>query len=203
VRLAISLALLLGCRPAPSPQPTPASEPAPTQREPVAMPPPEPDMADGWCYVEIVELDRRGGATTPTPVLLRERTASTDIVTLVTQTLSQADCTSVGHHHAVYEPVDAKDGSGLVRAYRSFVLPFSPSYPRATHYLLGAQVEPERDVDLSHVCVGWQGRANATPRWLIPIREEAELPVWRTRLAEGLCGRAPLTPRPDSAAPSR
>jgi hypothetical protein len=79
-----------------------------------------------------------------------------------------------------------------VRAYRSIDLPTNPTIPRVTHYLLGAQVVPERDVDLSHVCVPWQGRANATAQWVIPIRDAAELPLWRQRLGEGLCGRAPL-----------
>jgi hypothetical protein len=189
----LALALLLACRPAPAEpapaEPTPLAEAAP-RAEPIAPPPPEPGIADGWCYLEVFDLSH---GRKPAGPLLRDRVASTDIVTLVKKTLGESDCTSVGHHHVVYEPLDAKDGSGLVRAYRSLDLPTNPLVPRTTHYLLGADVEPEHDVDLSHVCVSWQGRSNATPQWVLPIRDDAELPQWRERLTAGLCGRTPLT----------
>jgi hypothetical protein len=63
--------------------------------------------------------------------------------------------------------------------------------PEAPYYLVGASVEPEHDVDLGNVCVSFRGRINATPQWVLPIAD-TELATWRERVANGLCGRAPL-----------
>jgi hypothetical protein len=112
------------------------------------------------------------------------------MVAIGTKTLDISDCSSVGWHHLVFAPVDG-DRSGLVGAYLKRHLPVVDRMPEAPYYLIGAAVESEHEVDLGKVCVSFRGRINATPQWVLPIADEAELSLWRERVATGLCGRTP------------
>jgi hypothetical protein len=111
------------------------------------------------------------------------------MVAMATRTLAISDCSSVGWHHLVFSPVEG-DGGGLVGAYLTRHLPVVDRVPEAPYYLVGAAVQTERAIDLGKVCVEYRGRINAKPQWVLPIADEAELALWRERVANGLCGRA-------------
>ena len=88
----------------------------------------------------------------------------------------------------MFVPIEG-DRGGLVGAYLKRHLPVVDRVPEAPYYLVGARVEPEHEVDLGKVCVSYRGRINATPQWVVPIADDAELATWRERVANGLCGR--------------
>jgi hypothetical protein len=173
--------LALGCR----------AQPAvvvPAQAEPVIEMPvvEEPAARPSWCDLPVVDLQRGAGPLGPS---LGDRVAATDIVALARTELSRSDCTSVGHTHAVFVPAPG-DGSGLQRAYYTAHLP--GGLPAGAFYVLGASVVPRRVVDLRDVCIEWRGDVDADATWVVPIADEAEAELWRQRLSEGLCGRAPV-----------
>lgn len=183
------LGALLACgRPPSASTPTPTEAP-PTTAAPTTdatAPTPTSDApTESWCGLEVFALEEG----IPEGATLQSRLPSTPMLALATRSLSKSDCSSVGWHHLAFAPTK-DDASGLVGAYLKRHLPVIARVPEAPYYLVGAKPETERAVDLKDVCIEFRGRTNATPLWVVAIADDIELAQWKTRIANGLCGRS-------------